>query len=245
MPHQRTASQEEWLEAQRDHLKTEKALTRMRDLVAAKRRALPWLAIDKDYVFDTPQGEERLAGLFGSNSQLIVHHLMFHPDWDEACVGCSFQADHIDGPRQHLENHDLSIVAVSRAPLDKIEAYRRRMGWNFRWVSSGRSDFNFDFRVTFRPEEVAAGKVEYNFGTITIDPRYVDEELPGISVFVREGDDIFLTQSIYARGLDLLIGANHYLDIAPKGRNEAQDPNWVRRHDDYGGAAAPCHAAAS
>lgn len=239
-------SRAEWIEAQRNHLKTEKALTRMRDLVAAERRALPWLKVDKRYVFDAPDGERTLGDLFGGNSQLVIHHLMFHPDWEAACVGCSFQADHIDGPWPHLEQHDVSVAAVSRAPIGKIEAYRKRMGWSFPWVSSGRSDFNRDFHVTFGPDEVASGRIDYNFGTITVDPRYHSEELPGISVFCRDGaGDIFLTQSIYARGLDLLIGASHYLDITPKGRNEADDPDWVRRHDEYEGAAADrcCEAA--
>lgn len=239
-------SREAWLEAQRDHLKTEKALTRMRDMVAAQRRALPWMKIDKPYVFDTPEGEKTLGDLFGGNSQLVVHHLMFDPDWEAACVGCSYQAEHIDGPRPHLENHDVSIVAVSRASVGKIEAYRKRMGWHFPWVSSGRSDFNYDFRVSFRPEQVASGSVDYNFGTITVDPRYRSEELPGVSVFLRdEAGTVFLTQSIYARGLDLLIGGSHYLDIAPKGRNEAENANWLRRRDEYDAASCCCrHEAA-
>jgi predicted dithiol-disulfide oxidoreductase (DUF899 family) len=238
MPHHHpVASREEWLKAQQTHLKTEKALTRMRDLVAAERRALPWLRVEKPYVFDSPEGERMLGDLFNGNSQLIVHHLMYHPDWEAACVGCSFQADHIDGPRPHLEQHDVSIVAVSRAPMEKIEAYRKRMGWNFPWVSSGRSDFNQDFHVSFRPDEVESGRIDYNFGTITVDPRYHSEELPGVSVFYRDlAGDIFLAQSIYARGLDLLIGASHYLDITPKGRNEAGNPDWIRRRDEYEGA---------
>lgn len=239
-------SREEWLKAQQAHLKTEKALTRMRDLVAVERRALPWLKIDKPYVFDAPEGERTLSDLFDGNSQLIVHHLMFHPDWEAACVGCSFQADHIDGPRPHLERHDVSIIAVSRAPVGKLEAYRKRMGWRFPWVSSGRSDFNRDFHVSFGPEEVESGRVDYNFGTITVDPRYHSEELPGVSVFYRDAaGDIFLTQSIYARGLDLLIGASHYLDIAPNGRNEADDPNWIRRHDEYEAADIDRHFGAA
>lgn len=240
-------SREEWLKAQRQHLKTEKALTRMRDMVAAERRALPWTRIDKAYLFDTPDGDKTLADLFCGNSQLIVHHLMFAPEWDAACVGCSFQAEHIDGPRPHLENHDVSIVAVSRAPLKKIDAYRKRMGWRFPWVSSGRSDFNQDFNVTFAPEEVESGSVEYNFGTITLDPRYVSEELPGVSVFFRDADGtVFLTQSFYARGLDLLIGSLHYLDVAPKGRDDAANPDWPRRRDEYGcKTAGACHGDAA
>lgn len=239
MSHHPVVSRDEWLKAQQTHLKTEKALTRMRDLVAAERRALPWLRVEKPYVFDAPEGEKTLGDLFNGNSQLIIHHLMFHPDWEAACVGCSCLADHIDGPRQHLERHDVAIAAVSRAPIGKIGAYRKRMGWTFPWVSSGRSDFNRDFRVTFGADEIEAGRVDYNFGTITVDPRYQSEELPGISIFRRDdAGDIFLTQSIYARGLDLLMGASHYLDIAPKGRNEAGNPAWIRRHDEYESASA-------
>ena len=247
MQAQRIVSREEWLKAQTAHLKNEKALTHLRELVSAQRRTLPWLKIEKDYRFDSTGGPKRLADLFGGNSQLIVHHLMFQPDHEEACVGCTFQADHIDGPRPHLEHHDVSIVAVSRAPLAKLDAYKRRLGWQFEWVSSDGCDFNYDFNVSFKPEQLANGNIDYNFGTIRTDPRYVNEELPGISVFFKDdAGNVFLTQSIYARGLDLLMGTSHYLDITPKGRNEAGNMDWVKRRDTYEGTAgdaACCHAA--
>ena len=247
MPAHAVVSRDEWIKAQQAHLKNEKALTYLRERMAAERRALPWLKIEKTYTFDTPAGRRTLADLFDGRSQLIVHHLMYHPDWDEACVGCTFQADHIDGPRPHLEHHDVRIVAISRAPLDKLEAYRRRLGWQFDWVSSHGSDFNYDFRVSFTPEEIASGRIDYNFGTIDVDPRYMSEELPGISVFAKdETGAIFLVQSIYARGLDLLIGTSHYFDITPKGRNEAGNPDWLKRRDTYedAGKADACHAKA-
>jgi predicted dithiol-disulfide oxidoreductase (DUF899 family) len=185
-------------------------------------------------VFDTPSGRNSLADLFEGRSQLIVHHLMFHPDWDAACVGCSFQADHIDGPRQHLVHHDVSIVAVSRAPLAKLEAYKKRMGWHFAWVSSYASDFNYDFRVSFSKDLVEKGRIDYNFGTIIVDARYVAEELPGVSVFAKdEHGQIFHTYSTYARGLDALLGAHHYIDLTPKGRKAFDSPEALRRHDEY------------
>ncbi len=162
---------------------------------------------------------------------------MFHPDWEAGCVGCSFQADHIDGLGQHLGHHDVKIVAVSRAPLAKLEAYKQRMGWRFTWVSSNSRDLNNDFHVSFAKDQVDQGRVDYNFGTITDDVRYHSEELPGVSVFLKDQDgQIFRTYSTYARGLDALIGASHYLDLTPMGRNEADNPNWVRRHDEYADA---------
>jgi predicted dithiol-disulfide oxidoreductase (DUF899 family) len=204
------------------------------DRLSAERRGLPWVKVDKAYVFDTPQGKKTLADLFEGRSQLIVHHLMYHPDWQAACPGCSFQADHIDGPGQHLAHHDVKIVAVSRAPLAKLEAYRRRMGWRFDWVSSCDSDFNYDFHVSFAKDEVAKGRIDYNFGTITVDARYHSEELPGVSVFYKDQDgQVFHTYSSYARGLDAILGGNHYLDLTPKGRSDQDYPNWPRRHDEY------------
>lgn len=205
------------------------------DELAAARRALPWVKLEKDYVFDTPDGRKTLGDLFEGRSQLIVHHLMFHPDWDAACVGCSFQADHIDGPRSHLEHHDIKIVAVSRAPLAKIEAYKRRMGWHFTWVSSHMGDFNYDFRVSFPKSDVEKGRIDYNFGTITDDARYHSEELPGVSVFVRDRTgQVFHTYSTYARGLDALLGTHHYVDLTPNGRTAFDAPDRLRRHDEYG-----------
>jgi predicted dithiol-disulfide oxidoreductase (DUF899 family) len=234
----KVVSQEEWVAARRAFLAKEKAYMRAGDALAEERRALPWVKIEKAYAFDTEQGRKTLAELFGDHSQLIVHHFMFAPEWDAACPGCSFQAEHVDGPAPHLERHNVSIVAVSRAPLAKILDYRKRMGWRFPWVSSFGSEFNYDFHVTFRKEQVAQGKIDYNFGTITTDPRYIDEELPGVSVFAKnDAGDVFLTYSTYARGLDALLGTNHYLDVAPEGRNKGAYPNWPKRHDEYPGSA--------
>jgi predicted dithiol-disulfide oxidoreductase (DUF899 family) len=230
----KVVSQDEWLEARRALLVKEKAHMRAGDALAGERRALPWVKIEKSYAFDTEHGRKTLAELFGDRSQLIVHHFMFAPEWDAACPGCSFQAEHVDGPARHLEHHNAGIVAVSRAPLAKIMAYRERMGWHFDWMSSFGSDFNYDFHVSFRKEQVARGAVDYNFGTITVDPRYIDEELPGLSVFAKNGaGEIFLTYSTYARGLDALLDTNHYLDVTPEGRKKGAYPNWPRRHDEY------------
>jgi predicted dithiol-disulfide oxidoreductase (DUF899 family) len=230
----RIVSQDEWLTARKAFLIKEKEHMRAGDRLSAERRALPWVKVEKDYVFDAPEGKVSLADLFDGRSQLIVHHLMFHPDWEAGCVGCSFQADHIDGPGQHLEHHDVKIVAVSRAPLAKLAAYKRRMGWRFDWVSSYGSDFNYDFHVSFTKDQIAAGRVDYNFGTITVDARYHSEELPGVSVFYKDQDgQVFHTYSTYARGLDAILGGDHYLDLTPKGRCEADYPNWPRRHDEY------------
>ena len=191
----RIVSQEEWLAARKAHLRNEKALTRMRDLVAAERRALPWVKIEKNYVFDMPEGRRTLAELFDGRSQLIIHHFMFGPDWDSGCPSCSFEADHAEGAIVHLENHDVAYVRVSRAPLDKLEAYKKRMGWKAKWVSSYGSDFNYDFHVSFTKEELSKGKVDYNYGMVE---GY--DELPGLSVFYKdENGDVFHTYSSYAR----------------------------------------------
>jgi predicted dithiol-disulfide oxidoreductase (DUF899 family) len=228
------ATPEEWLEARRALLAEEKAHMRQGDALAARRRELPWLKVEKPYVFDTVHGRRTLAGLFDGRSQLIVHHFMFAPDWAAACPGCSFQAEHIDGPARHLAHHNVTIVAVSRAPLAKLLAYRQRMGWSFEWVSSLDNSFNHDFHVSFSREQIAQGGVQYNFGTITTDPRYVSEELPGLSVFYQDGaGEVFHTYSTYARGLDAVLTADHYLDLTPEGRNEAAYPSWPRRHDEY------------
>jgi predicted dithiol-disulfide oxidoreductase (DUF899 family) len=233
-------SQEEWTAARRALLAKEKAHMRAGDALAAERRALPWVKVDKAYVFDTPDGPKTLAEMFDGASQLIVHHFMYAPDWNAACPGCSFQAEHIDGPAPHLEWHDVRIVAVSSAPLEKLLAYKARMGWRFTWVSAVGPDFNRDFRVTFTEDEIASGRIDYNFGTIVTDPRYIDRELPGVSVFAtNEAGEVFHTYSTYARGLDALLGANHYLDLTPEGRNEAAYPNWPRRRDEYDTAASP------
>ena len=228
------ASREEWLAARRELLEKEKAHTRNGDALAAARRALPWVRIEKPYLFDTASGPQTLAQLFHGRSQLIVHHLMYAPEWDAACPSCSFQAEHIDGPAPHLERHDVRIIAVSRAPLDKLMAYRARMGWGFAWVSPRGEDFNRDFHVSFGEAAIEAGRIDYNFGTIVTDPRYFFRDLPGVSVFCKnEAGEVFHTYSTYARGLDMLLDANHYLDITPEGRNTGAYPNWPRRRDEY------------
>jgi predicted dithiol-disulfide oxidoreductase (DUF899 family) len=241
----RVVSEAEWLEARRALLVQEKAHMRAGDALAGERRSLPWMKIEKHYVFDTARGSRTLAELFEDRSQLIVHHFMFAPHWEAACPGCSFQAEHVDGPARHLGHHNVTILAVSRAPLAKLLAYRERMGWQFEWVSSFESDFNYDFHVSFGKEQIEQRRIDYNFGTITTDPRYIDEELPGISVFARdEAGAVFLTYSAYARGLDALLGTNHYLDTTPEGRNDAAYPNWPRRHDEYPNDVSgnrPCH----
>src|SRR3984885_7733273 len=239
-------SQDEWLAARRALLAKEKAHMRTGDALAAERRTLPWMKIEKSYVFDTERGPCSLAELFEGCRQLIVHHLMFAPEWEAACPGCSFQAEHIDGPAQHLQHHNAKIIAVSRAPLAKILAYRQRMHWRFDWVSSFGSDFNYDFHVSFTKDQIHEGRIEYNSGTITADPRYLSEELPGVSVFaVGEGGELFLTYSPFARGLDMLLTADHYLDLTPEGRNEKAYPALPRRYDEYpektgSSAAAAC-----
>lgn len=232
-PH-KTVSREEWLEARRALLEKEKAYMREGDRLAAERRELPRLRIEKSYTFDTEQGRKTLGELFEGRGQLIVHHLMQGPEWNAACPGCSFQAEHIDGPARHLPHHNVTIVAVSRAPLARILSYRKRMGWRFEWVSSFGSEFNYDFHVSFTKEQIEQRRIDYNFGTITTDSRYIDEELPGLSVFSKDEDgSVFLTYSTYARGLDMLLGTNHYLDLTPEGRDEAGYPGWPRRHDEY------------
>ncbi|WP_339897892.1 thioredoxin family protein [uncultured Gilvimarinus sp.] len=237
-------SREEWSQARKAHLKNEKALTRLRDLVARERRELPWVEVEKEYVFETQEGQRTLAELFGTNSQLIVHHFMFGPDWSAGCPSCSLEADHAEGAIVHLANHDVSYVRVSRAPLEKLQAYRRRMGWKARWVSSQGSDFNFDFQVSFARENLEAGQLYYNYQAIE-DPKYFSEELPGLSVFYKdESGTVFHTYSSYARGNEEVIGAFVYLDITPKGRNEKQIMDWVRRHDEYDASPAgtTCHS---
>jgi predicted dithiol-disulfide oxidoreductase (DUF899 family) len=243
MEARRIASRAEWLEARKALLAGEKAWTRMRDALAEERRALPWVRIEKSYVFDGPDGRVSLGDLFAGRSQLLVYHFMFGPDWKEGCVGCSFLADHVDAARQHFEQNDLSFAAVSRAPFARLDAFRRRMGWRFTWVSSEKSDFNLDFDVSFPPERKQDGKVAYNFAMID-DPGI--DELPGVSVFARDGDGaIFHTYSSYARGGEPHLGAYSFLDLAPKGRNETVNGNlgdWVRHHDLYEAAERSCPA---
>ena len=227
------ATQKEWLAARKDLLKKEKALTHARDELSAERRKLPWLKIEKNYVFDTPEGKKSLADLFNGHSQLVIYHFMFGPDWKEGCPSCSFVSDHLNGAVPHLAARDVTLTMVSRAPLAKITPFRKRMGWKFPWVSSYGTDFNHDFHVSFT-KEAAKGKVEYNY---TLQ-EFPSEEAPGLSVFYQdENGDIFHTYSTYARGLDPLVGAYVILDLVPKGRDEDDlgfTMEWVRHHDRYG-----------
>ena len=243
-PH-KVVSQDEWLAARKAHLRNEKALTRMRDLVAAERRSLPWVRLEKKYVFDTTAGKKELADLFGGNSQLIIHHFMWRHDLDQGCVSCSLEADHAEGALVHLQNHDVSYVRVSRAPLDKLLAYKQRLGWKADWVSSWNSDFNYDFHVSFTEEQMKrGGKLYYNYESIDSEQGF--NELPGLSVFCKDAQgEVFHTYSSYARGNEEVIGAFIYLDMTPKGRNEAQIMDWVKRNDEYAqpGGASCCHAA--
>jgi predicted dithiol-disulfide oxidoreductase (DUF899 family) len=225
-------SPEKWLAGRRGLLREEKKFFRARDRIAALRRALPRVKVEVPYEFETPAGRAPLAGLFAGRSQLIVYHFMLGPGWEEGCRGCSFVSDHFDGALAHLNARDVSFVAVSSAPLAEIKRFKKRMGWKFDWVSSHGTAFNRDFGVSFTPEEVEAGEVDYNFGR----QRVMMEELPGASVFARDAKGaVYRTYSTYARGLDLLIGAYNLLDLVPKGRDE--DPEapmkWVRHHDRY------------
>ncbi len=226
-------SREEWIAARQVHLAEEKELTRLRDRLSQRRRRLPWVGVDKDYVFEGPDGKESLSELFAGRGQLIVYHFMYGPDWDEGCPSCSLLCDTIDGAIVHLNHRDVSMVAVSRAPFDKLEAYRKRMGWKFKWVSSHGGEFNHDYDVSFAAEEMAKGEVYYNYKI----GKFPSDEAPGLSVFYRnENGDIFHTYSAYARGLDALIGTYNYLDLVPKGRDESDLPYtmaWIRRHDQY------------
>jgi len=222
-------SQDEWLAAHKAHLKNEKALTRLRNLVAAERRALPWVKVEKHYLFETPDGKKTLAGLFEGRNQMIVHHFMWRWDLDQGCVSCSFEADHAEGAIVHLENHDVTYVRVSRAPLEKLLAYKKRMGWKAKWVSSYNSDFNYDFHVSFTKAQLAGGKVYYNYGMVE-----GFDELPGLSVFcLGERGEVYHSYSSYARGNEEVIGAFIYFDTTPSGRNEREIMDWVRRHDEY------------
>ncbi|CAM5777136.1 hypothetical protein LMIY3S_05884 [Labrys miyagiensis] len=225
-------SREEWLVARKALLLKEKEATRARDRLNAERLALPWVRVDKPYQFDSPRGRRSLSDLFDGRSQLIIYHFMLGPEWSAGCPGCSFLADHLDGALPHLEHHDVTLTAVSRAPLAKIEAYRTRMGWRFPWVSSNGSDFNFDYHVSFTPEELENGSVFYNFQEIPGADAH--DELPGLSAFSKDEDGtIHHTYSSYGRGPEELIGTLMILDRAPKGRNEDSTMDFVRRHDEY------------
>jgi len=224
-------SRQEWLDARKALLAREKAMTHELDALRAERRRLPWVKVEKSYVFEGPQGKCTLADLFRGRSQLAVYHFMLAPNSDHICEGCSFISDNIDAARRHFEHADLSFAAISRAPLERIEQVRRRMGWSFPWVSSHGTDFNYDFGVSFKKEEIAAGRAIYNYGT----PIKSSEDMHGTSIFARnESGDVFHTYSTYHRGNELLMGAFMWLDLAPKGRNEVDGVmNWVKLHDEY------------
>ena len=240
-------SRELWVNERRTLLTHEKELTRLRDQIARERRALPWVRIEKDYVFDAPEGRRPLADLFEGRRQLLVQHFMLGPGWEEGCPSCSFMADHVGGMEVHLAHRDVTLLVVSRAPLAEIERFRRRMGWQFKWVSSHGSDFNWDFHVSFTPEQRATGAVYYNWGMVP----FPSDEAPGISVFYKDdAGDIFLTYSTYGRGVEVMMGTYNLLDLTPKGRDEADVDNkmeWVRHHDRYESAplAQPAPAASS
>ena len=226
-------SREEWIKARTMFLAKEKEFTRLRDQLSEERRALPWVRVDKEYVFEGPAGPETLADLFERRHQLIVYHFMFDPEWEAGCKSCSFWADNYNGIVAHLNQRDVTHVAVSRAPLPKLDAFKQRMGWAFKWVSSHQSDFNFDYQVSFKPDDLAKGEVVYNYARRKTSM----SELPGLSVFYKDDSgQIFHTYSCYARGLDILNAVYNHLDLVPKGRDEKDLPfsmSWVRLHDLY------------
>jgi len=226
-------SQDQWLEARRDLLAAEKDLSRRSDQVAHLRRQLPWVRVAQDYVFEGPDGHQKLAELFDGRRQLLVQHFMLAPGWEEGCKSCSYMADHTDGMIPHLAQRDTTFVAISRAPYAEIVRFKRRMGWKFKWLSSNGSSFNYDFRVSFTPDEAAKGSQGYNYGTSP----YGQEELPGVSVFFKDDNgDVFHTYSTYGRGVDVMMGTYRMLDLTPKGRDETGEAvrmGWVRHHDRY------------
>lgn len=225
-------SKDEWLAARKQLLAKEKELTRMRDRLAAERRALPWLRVEKRYLFDTPKGRQTLAELFDGRSQLAMYHFMYAPEWEAGCKSCSFWAESFDHIPVHLAHRDVTFLAVSRAPLETVQGYARRLGWSFPWVSSAPSDFNYDFNVSFRPEELKSGKAVYNYEPLR---QLGETDLAGVSVFAKDGSGaVFHTYSAFARGIDALNVAYQYLDLVPKGRDEGDQPmGWLRRRDEY------------
>lgn len=226
-------SPKEWLTARKALLDKEKEFTRLRDQLSEERRELPWVKVEKEYLFDSNNGKETLAELFENRSQLIVYHFMYGPDWEEGCPSCSFWADNFNNIILHLNHRDITMIAVSKARLETLESYKVRMGWSFKWASSFNNDFNRDFQVSFTPEELDKGEAYYNYTKTT----FPSAEGAGISIFYKNDDgDIFHTYSCYARGLDMLNGAYHYMDLVPKGRDEdclEWSMAWVRRHDQY------------
>lgn len=234
MATRKVVSHQQWTEARRQFLAREKEFTRARDALSRARRELPWERVEKNYLFTGADGNRSLGELFAGNSQLIVYHFMFDPSWEAGCKSCSFWADNFNGIDAHLKHRDVTFIAISRAPYSKLEAYRKRMGWSFNWVSSLDTDFNYDYGVSFTPEQQARRDPLYNFGT---QPPFGPEAV-GISVFCKDGDgDLFHSYSCYSRGVDMMNGAYHYLDLVPAGRNEdgeGKNPQaWVRRHDEY------------
>ncbi len=245
MQQHRIVSRDEWIAARKALMTSEKELTQAREAVSRQRRELPWVKVDKDYVFDGPDGKVTLGDLFKGRPQLVVQHVMFAPEWDAACKSCSFWVDGFERMVPHLAARDTTMVAISRAPLAKLEAFKKRMGWTFDWVSSGANDFNYDYAVTFSPEQLKSGATLYNYGTTP----FGSEEAPGVSVFYRNQDGaIFHTYSTYSRGLDMMNAAYHYLDLTPLGRHEEGLPypmDWVRLRDQYQPApvqASCCHS---
>jgi predicted dithiol-disulfide oxidoreductase (DUF899 family) len=230
----KVATRDEWLKARKALLAKEKDLTHQRDALTRERMALPWVRVEKPYLFDAPGGKRSLADLFDGRSQLLVYHLMFGPTWEEACPNCAYLMDHVDGALPHLNHRDVTFTAISRGPLARLEAFKRRMGWKFPWVSSEGNDFNFDYHVSLTPEEIAAGEMYYNFEK---GPAPSMEELPGLSVFAKdEAGQVYHTFSAYARGLDAIVGTYQFLDLVPKGRDEdglKHSMAWVRYHDRY------------
>ena len=230
----KVVSEQEWLAARQALLLEEKEFTHLRDKLNAQRLALPWVKVEKTYIFDTPNCQKSLADLFDGRSQLIIYHFMFGPGWAAGCPSCSFLADHIGGALPHLEHHDVTMMAISRAPLDQIQAYKSRMGWRFPWASSFHNTFNFDYHVSFTPAQLGTGKVVYNFSEMSVPADSALTELPGLSSFYKDEEgNVFHTYSSYARGGEELLGTLLILDRAPLGRNEKKTMDFVRRHDEY------------
>jgi predicted dithiol-disulfide oxidoreductase (DUF899 family) len=233
MQNQNIVSRDEWLDARRGLLREEKEFTRLRDQLSLKRRQLPWVKVDTEYLFEGPDGKQSLSDLFEDNSQLIIYHFMYGPDWEDGCPSCSFWADNFNGIDIHLRHRDANMVVISRASLDTLQTYKKRMGWDFKWLSSLGSDFNYNYQVSFTADQMEKGEMFYNFNI----GNFPADEAPGISVFYKSPEgEVFHTYSCYARGLDMLNGAYHYLDLLPKGRDEDDldfTMAWLRRRDQY------------